>query len=226
MGRKGSTRKKGSSAAVKGLFRKRNLLGSFLIFLILAAAAAWQQFYGIEGAARPSEILTAATEKLANAAEAVPPLPEFAPALPGPETIVRVKRVVDGDTLVILNAGREERIRMLNVDTPESVHPEAKKNTLMGRRASDFTKRELENRQVRIEEASAETEVGDEKDRYGRVLAYVLVDGENFNVRLVREGYSFYETKYGKSRRYDHEFKLAEAEAKSNQRGLWATGVK
>lgn len=226
MGRKGSTRKKGSGAAVKGLFRKRNLFASFLTLLLLAGAAAWQQFYAEDGATRPSEIITVAKNQLADVAENVPPLPEFVPEPPGPETIVRVKRVVDGDTLVILNGGREERVRMLNVDTPESVHPDAKKNTTWGRRASDFTKRELENRQVRIEEASEETEVGDEKDRYGRVLAYVLVDGENFNVRLVREGYSFYETKYGKSRRYDHEFRLAEAEAKSNQRGLWATAGK
>ncbi len=52
----------------------------------------------------------------------------------------QVLRVVDGDTIDINYNGTKERIRLLCVDTPESVHPDQSKNTTMGRKASDYPK--------------------------------------------------------------------------------------
>ena len=56
---------------------------------------------------------------------------------------------------------------------------------------------------------------------YGRLLAYILVDGENFNVELVRQGLSPYYTKYGHSDAFDAEFEAAEVSAKRQDLGIW-----
>ncbi len=130
--------------------------------------------------------------------------------------VAEVERVVDGDTLVVRIGSETERVRLLNVDTPESVHPDDSRNTVLGARAADYTRRRLENAQVRLEAGGDESH-----DRYGRRLAYVLVDGRNFNIELVREGWSEYVTKYGASERYDREFRTAEKEARKAERGIW-----
>lgn len=127
----------------------------------------------------------------------------------------RVTRVVDGDTIVIDNPGREEKVRLLRVDTPESVHPDKKQNIPMGKTASDFTKKRLTGHNVDLEFE------GQREDRHGRLLAYVFVGGRNFNLDLVRKGMSPYYTTYGPSKRYDREFKEAERQARKEGLGIW-----
>lgn len=122
-----------------------------------------------------------------------------------PTYVARVVRVVDGDTLLVESSGRKERVRLLKVDTAESVHPDETQNTAEGKLASEFTKRMLEGRQVTLQYDPDEP-----FDTHGRRLAYVFVEGENFNVRLVREGWSEYAVKYGRSKLYDAEFREAE----------------
>lgn len=139
------------------------------------------------------------------------------PPAPGQYLVARVERVVDGDTLLVHVGTREERVRLLCVDTPESVHPDKSRNTPLGREASTYLKSRLEGLQVRLE---GETE-DEKRDRYGRLLSYVIVDGLNINVELVREGYSAYETEFGKSRRYDHDFRRAEETAQGARKGIW-----
>lgn len=87
-----------------------------------------------------------------------------------------VARVVDGDTLILelpsQLSGRisEERVRLIGIDTPETVHPERGEEAF-GREASDYAKAMLENQDVYLE-----LDV-QERDRYGRILGYVyLVD--------------------------------------------------
>jgi micrococcal nuclease len=129
----------------------------------------------------------------------------------------QVVRVVDGDTIIITRKGKRERVRFLRVNTPESVHPDAKQNTPMGKVASDFTKRELSSEKVILEFE------GDQRDRYGRLLAYIFVGDENFCVTLVEEGLSPYYTAYGLSERYDDEFRRAERDARNAHLGIWST---
>ncbi|NLK43715.1 MAG: hypothetical protein GX300_04905, partial [Tissierellia bacterium] len=86
----------------------------------------------------------------------------------------RVVRVVDGDTLIIEMEDKEERVRLIGVDTPESVHPDASKNVKAGKIASDFTKSRLEGKYIELEFDVQE------RDRYGRILAYVWHEGEMF----------------------------------------------
>ncbi|MGM0397581.1 MAG: thermonuclease family protein [Halobacteriota archaeon] len=144
---------------------------------------------------------------------------------------VTVTHVVDGDTVEArFPNGETDTLRLLGVDTPETAHDrvspgeyEEIPDTVEGRdhlfewgeRASAFATEELEGETVRI----AVDESADRRGGYGRLLVYVYADGENFNERLLREGYArLYDTPFS----LRAEFEAAETEAQREERGLWA----
>lgn len=101
------------------------------------------------------------------------------------KTTAYVTRVIDGDTFdVELEDGSKLVVRLIGVDAPESVNGDASLNTEEGRAASEYTKRRLEGKSVELEYDR------EQKDRYGRKLCYVYVDGEMFNIRLLRDGHA------------------------------------
>ena len=132
----------------------------------------------------------------------------------------QVLRVVDGDTLVVApnpfpQSSSGDRIRLLGVDTPESVHP-SKPVERFGREAAAFTRRLCEGRRVRLE-----FEPGNTRDRYGRTVAYVfLEDNTLVNAEIIRQGYGHAYTRYPFARM--DEFSALEAETRAARRGLWA----
>jgi micrococcal nuclease len=97
----------------------------------------------------------------------------------------QVVRVVDGDTIRVRLDGRTERVRYIGVDTPESVKPGTPVQCF-AKRASAANAALVAGQTVRL--------VGDveQRDRYGRLLAYVYrePDGAFVNARLVRDGYA------------------------------------
>lgn len=102
---------------------------------------------------------------------------------PRPEsTLYSVTRVIDGDTIEVDYNGTLEKVRLIGVDTPESVHPDSSKNTEEGILASDYTKAKLEGKQVELEFDVQQ------RDQYGRLLAYVWVDGLMYNKTLLEDG--------------------------------------
>ncbi len=128
------------------------------------------------------------------------------PSLLHASSLYEVIRVVDGDTIVVDYQGKPEKVRLLCVDTPESVHPDKSRNCERGRQASAYTKSRLAGKMVGL---------GFEKKkrgRYGRLLAYVILDGKNFNVELVEKGWSPYYTKYGESEKYHRAFVEAQSQ--------------
>lgn len=140
----------------------------------------------------------------------------------GPADAATVTRVVDGDTIVVRNT-EEYRVRLIGVDTPETVHP----NGIVepwGKEASDFTKKELTGKQVYLEYDE------EPKDRYGRRLAYVWTEPPEgsekkkedilFNCRLVREGYAR-ERFYPPNKRHQALLQSAEERAMEENKGLW-----
>lgn len=129
----------------------------------------------------------------------------------------KVIRVVDGDTIVVDYQGKYEKIRLLCVNTPESVHPDKKQNNPMGKVASTYAKKELTGKYVDLE-----FEGSRRRGNYGRLLTYVFVDGQNFNLDLVKQGLSPYYTKYGRSQKYDQEFKIAEKSARKQKLNIWS----
>lgn len=135
-----------------------------------------------------------------------------------------VTRVIDGDTIVVLMNGVSEKIRLIGVDTPETVDPR-KTIQCFGKEASMFTENLLLNNAVRLE---ADASQGD-RDKYGRLLRYVfLEDGtannEIINKKLIAEGYG-HEYTYRLPYKYQSDFKNAERLAREGQKGLWASGV-
>jgi len=122
-------------------------------------------------------------------------------------------RVVDGDTILIEIDGKEERIRLIGVDTPETVHPE-KPVEYFGKEASEFTKNMAEGKSVRLEFDL------DKRDKYGRLLAYVyLEDGTFLNAEIIKQGYGFAYTRF--PFKYLDDFRQYEKEAREGGRGLW-----
>jgi micrococcal nuclease len=126
-----------------------------------------------------------------------------------------VMRVVDGDTVVVRTGGREDTVRLIGVDTPESVDPRSPVECF-GREASARTAALLpEGTPVRL--------VGDAepRDRYERLLAYVYRDDGTFvNLALVEEGYASVLT-YPPNVAHEPELRAAASRAREAGRGLW-----
>jgi micrococcal nuclease len=121
---------------------------------------------------------------------------------------------VDGDTIVVLDGGRTVRVRLIGIDTPESVAP-GRPVECFGKAASAFTEGVLEGRTVVLE-----FDVG-LLDPFGRTLAYVWLDGEMLNETLVAEGYAQVLT-VPPNVRYVDRFLAAERAARAARRGLWS----
>lgn len=128
-----------------------------------------------------------------------------------------IVRVVDGDTVVANVDGTDERVRMIGIDTPESV----KENTpveCFGKEASARTTELLpRNTPVRLV-LDAEP-----RDRYGRLLAYVYRTSDNMfvNKALVAEGFANAYV-YPPNVAHTDELKAAARAARSSGTGLWS----
>jgi micrococcal nuclease len=107
-----------------------------------------------------------------------------------------------------------ETIRLIGVDTPETVHP-SRAVERFGKEASDFTREGLLGKPVYL------AFDWDLRDRYGRLLAYIYTgDGACFNARLIREGYGFAYTRF--PFQFLEEFRALAKQARGDNRGLWA----
>lgn len=126
------------------------------------------------------------------------------------QDVFRVDRVVDGDTFV-LSTG--ERVRLIGVDTPESVKPGSPVECF-GREASEHLKQLILGQSVRLER-----DVSD-RDRYGRLLRYAYLGDELINERLVRSGYA-QTASYPPDIREQERLRAAERLAREEELGLW-----
>jgi len=142
---------------------------------------------------------------------------EIDPAPFAAKDAVTVDRVVDGDTIIVQLNGSRQRVRLIGVDTPETVAA-SRPVEFFGKEASNFTKEVLEGRQVWLVEDSQ----GDTVDQYGRKLAYVYrsPDGLFVNLEIIRQGYGHAFTRYPFD--YMDEFRQAERDARRNGVGLLA----
>jgi micrococcal nuclease len=123
-----------------------------------------------------------------------------------------VVRVSDGDTIrVRLDSGREERVRYIGVDTPELASDEC-----FAERAAAFNARLVDGREVRLERDA------EERDRYGRLLAYVYAGDRFVNAELLRRGYAQPLTVPPNVRHAD-DFRAHAADARRARAGLWAS---
>lgn len=122
----------------------------------------------------------------------------------------RVVSVADGDTITVLDAGRmQHRIRLNGIDAPESSQPFSQ---VSRRHLSEM----VAGRDVIV--------VWDKRDRYGRLVGTVLVDGQNANLAQLTAGLAWYYRYYASDvpAELRPRYEAAEAAAKAARRGLWA----
>jgi endonuclease YncB( thermonuclease family) len=129
----------------------------------------------------------------------------------------KVVSVIDGDTVKIDMNGNMETLRLIGIDTPETVDPR-KPVQCFGQEASNKAKEFLSGQRVRIEKDSTQ---GD-RDKYDRLLAYIWrEDGLFYNEYMVKQGYA-HEYTYDSPYKYQAQFKADEKYARENQLGLWS----
>ena len=131
-----------------------------------------------------------------------------------------VERVVDGDTLTVRIDGEETYLRLIGVDTPESVADESyKENTEEGRIAADYMHGLLDGNMVYLEYDSEPTDV------YGRSLCYVYLDDKStmVNELLLANGYARIMT-IEPNVKHEERLYAVEALARKQGAGFWGTG--
>lgn len=148
---------------------------------------------------------------------------------------LKLIKVIDGDTIKLRLNNEQESIRLICLDTEESQHGSDKPITNAGILASKWAKQYFGANEQGIPNGDVhvalEFDTNDpvqvclnkHRDNYGRLLCYVYKAGdpENYNVRIVREGWSPYFVKYGRSRLYHRQFVEAEVEAQAKGLGIW-----
>lgn len=142
-------------------------------------------------------------------------------AKPSARKEAQIVRVVDGDTLRLRVDGKEEAVRMIGLNTPESVDPRRPVECL-GKEASAQLGELLRGvTAVQVEPDPTQ----DTRDRFGRLLLYVwLPSGTLLNKEMIRLGYA-HEYTYDQPYRFQADFKAAQKEAEVAKRGLWAPGT-
>lgn len=121
----------------------------------------------------------------------------------------RVVRVVDGDTLYILDASKKQhKIRLTGIDAPE-------RKQAFGKKSKEYLSDLVAGRQVVIDYSK--------RDRYKRILGKVLLDNQDMNLEIVKAGLAWHYKKYQKEQtKLDRKlYTQAEDEARKNKRGLW-----
>jgi micrococcal nuclease len=126
----------------------------------------------------------------------------------------QVLDVIDGDTIRVALGKAVEKVRYIGIDTPETNHP-TRGLEPGGREATEVNRLLLARREIRLE-----LDV-QERDRYGRLLAYVYVGDQMVNAELVRRGFAQVMTVPPNVRHQDLFVKL-QREAREGKRGLWA----
>ncbi|MEK4439054.1 thermonuclease family protein [Paenibacillus sp. FSL K6-2862] len=129
-----------------------------------------------------------------------------------PATLVEV---TDGDTLKVKVNGKEEKVRLLLIDTPETVHPE-KEEQPFGKDASNFVKKQVAKGNI-----SLELDVS-ERDKYGRLLAYVWIGDKMLNEQLLEYGLARIAYIYPPNTKYVDQFEEIQKHARKEAKGIWS----
>ena len=122
----------------------------------------------------------------------------------------KVVKVSDGDTVHVLDQSNEKhKIRLVGIDAPEKKQP--------------FGQKSKQNLSSLIADKSIEVEYS-KRDRYGRILGKLLKDGQDINLKQVKDGYAWHYKQYQREQStldralYDS----AETEARKKRIGLWS----
>ncbi len=131
-----------------------------------------------------------------------------------------VEKVVDGDTIKVRMNGSLETVRLVGINTPESVDPR-KEVECFGVQASDVLEEILLNQSVTLQSDDTQAD----RDRYGRLLRFVFLDGQDVGLWLLQEGYARESLYSDTPHVYRDAYLAAEQAAQETGRGLWGEGV-
>ncbi len=142
---------------------------------------------------------------------------------------LQITQVVDGDTIKVALNGKTESLRLICVDTEESHSGGSKPVTVAGKEASEMAKKYFATEGGGLTKVDIEFDTDDpiaiavekHRDNYGRLLCYVHRGEENYNLKLIKEGWSPYFVKYGRSRLYHRQMTEAESGAKAYNLMIW-----
>lgn len=186
------------------IFKKAGVVfGLMLLFGFLAPPAEKQTENLVKSSLPPVEVATISAEHQAE-------------AIAG--EVGQVTRVIDGDTLEVSAGGQIMKIRVIGINTPETVDPR-KSVECFGEQASKEAKKILENQMVKLESDPTQSD----KDKYDRYLRFVWLENGSFDYgkQMIANGYAFeytYQTPY----KYQMEYKEAQRFAEAEKKGLWA----
>lgn len=137
------------------------------------------------------------------------------------EIDVKFSDCVDGDTAKFIYKDEEITARFLAIDTPETVHP-TKDEEAYGKEASEYTCNSLKEADKIVLEFDEDS---DEKDKYGRYLVWVFVDGNLLQEKLISKGLASVAYLYG-DYKYTEKLESAEQVAEENKLGIWNSNNK
>ena len=116
-----------------------------------------------------------------------------------------VIKVSDGDTVTILDASKtQHKIRLNWIDAPES-------KQAFGQKSRQYLDNMIYKKNITVE--------FEKRDMYGRILGFIVIDGKNVNLEMVKAGMAWHYEYYAKNAK---EYAEAQREAKKAQKGLWA----
>jgi micrococcal nuclease len=129
-----------------------------------------------------------------------------------------VVHITDGDTIDIEKEGTKVRVRLLGMNSPESVDPR-RPTECYGKEAKNYMIELLQDKKVRLQLDALKPE----RDEYGRVLAYIWrEDGLFVNQDMIERGYAYEYTYKQEKYKFQENFKSTQGKAKERAVGLWA----
>ena len=177
----------------------------YLLILLLIAGLACSDTESFDNSSLPAPVQSESTEK---------------------SSMVKITRVIDGDTMdVRFKDGSTDRVRLLGVDTPETNAPnkpneygditDLKCLTRWGDKSDDYARSVLNGKEVKL----VFDEAAGQRGYYGRLLAYIEIDGYDFNESLISRGYArvYEEGTSSREKRYLSQ----QARVISENVGLW-----
>ncbi len=164
---------------------------------------------------KPAEVKSAQTEAAAPAISDSPAVSILSDKQPA-----EVLKVIDGDTIAVSINGQKQTIRIIGINTPETVDPR-KTVECFGAEASNKAKEYFKDMEYKVWLKEDSTQ-GD-KDKYQRLLRYVFTDdgSQDYGLQMIKDGYA-YEYTYNTPYKYQDEYKKAQADAQIKKLGLWA----
>ncbi|MFH1456797.1 MAG: thermonuclease family protein [Patescibacteria group bacterium] len=131
---------------------------------------------------------------------------------------ITISRVVDGDTVEFTCNGKDEKIRIIGIDTPETVHP-SKPVQCFGKEASQKMKKIAENKKAILKKGQG----SENRDKYGRLLRYIEINNQDIGAEMIKNGYAF------SYKIYPHEkldeYNQLEKDVRETEKGLWGKGI-